>query len=215
LKPTVIYKRGDSADILVESPLYDYTFVADAKVFRMSRTAKNPKDFKVVALSGWRQNYDFAVLCAPMFQYPKSYSQIYAQSIEYNVCLFSWELLICLIRCGIKENKKLSFSSLWNFGKKIALSTVVADKKRNFLDEYYKFLLSVVKISDSCFSKILSTHKSNLVQRGVIEKECWEFEKLKISSYNKEKAISELIVALKIEEKIIKIQSYLEGLLNA
>ena len=89
LKATVIKERADSADVQAESPLYGYTLVADAKAFRMSRTAKNQKDFKVNALSGWRKDANYAVLCAPYFQYPKSQSQIFAQSIENNVCLFS------------------------------------------------------------------------------------------------------------------------------
>lgn len=94
LKSTVLKERGDSADVLAESPIHGYTLVADAKAFRMSRTAKNQKDFKVVALSGWRKDSEYAVLCSPYFQYPSRSSQIYAQAIEHNVCLFSWEHLI-------------------------------------------------------------------------------------------------------------------------
>jgi type II restriction enzyme len=52
LKSTVIKERLDSADVQAESLLYGYTLVADAKAFRMSRTAKNQKDFKVSTLSG-------------------------------------------------------------------------------------------------------------------------------------------------------------------
>lgn len=94
LKSTVLKERGDSADALAESQIHGYTLVADAKAFRMSRTAKNQKDFKVVALSGWRKDSEYAVLCAPYFQYPSKSSQIYAQAIDSNVCLLSWEHLI-------------------------------------------------------------------------------------------------------------------------
>ena len=81
LKSTVLKERGDSADVLAQSPIHGYTLVADAKAFRMSRTAKNQKDFKVAALSGWRKDYNYAVLCSPYFQYPSSSSQIYAQAL--------------------------------------------------------------------------------------------------------------------------------------
>ena len=48
-------ERADSADILAESISgYNYSLVADAKCFRLSRTAKNQKDFKVSNLSDWR-----------------------------------------------------------------------------------------------------------------------------------------------------------------
>lgn len=56
LKSTVLKERGDAADVFAESPIYGYTLVADAKAFRMSRTAKNQKDFKVSALSVWKKD---------------------------------------------------------------------------------------------------------------------------------------------------------------
>jgi len=65
LKSTVASERADSADVIAQSLIHDYTLVADAKAFRLSRTAKNQKDFKVTALSGWRKDNDFAVLCSP------------------------------------------------------------------------------------------------------------------------------------------------------
>ncbi len=47
-------ERSNSADITAKSQYHGYTLVADAKTFRMSRTAKNQKDFKVETLSNWR-----------------------------------------------------------------------------------------------------------------------------------------------------------------
>ena len=63
-------ERADSADILAESIRgYNYSLVADAKCFRLSRTAKNQKDFKVSNLSDWRgSENEYAVLVAPYFQ---------------------------------------------------------------------------------------------------------------------------------------------------
>lgn len=88
LEASVVNERGDSADVLAESKYHDYTLVADAKSFRLSRTAKNQKDFKVSALSTWKKGRNFAVLCAPYFQYPRTQSQIYSQAMKENVCLF-------------------------------------------------------------------------------------------------------------------------------
>ena len=50
LKSLVLTERADAAD--VEAFAKDYSFVADAKDFRLSRTAKNQKDFKVQAMDG-------------------------------------------------------------------------------------------------------------------------------------------------------------------
>lgn len=53
LKSLVIKERADVAD--VEAFGKDYSFVADAKAFRLSRTAKNQKDFKVQAMHRWKR----------------------------------------------------------------------------------------------------------------------------------------------------------------
>lgn len=71
LKASVIKERADTADVIAKSQYFGYTLVADAKAFRLSRTAKNQKDFKVSALSCWRKDSEYAVLCGPYFQYPK------------------------------------------------------------------------------------------------------------------------------------------------
>lgn len=107
LKSKVLTARGDSADVIAESPIFGYVLVADAKAFRLSRTAKNQKDFKVAALSSWRQDADYAVLCAPYFHYPSQSNQIYAQALQNNVCLLSWEHLIFLVQHKIRENRTL------------------------------------------------------------------------------------------------------------
>ena len=47
----ILSERASSAD--VECVTHAYSFVADAKAFRLSRTAKNQKDFKVEAMDSW------------------------------------------------------------------------------------------------------------------------------------------------------------------
>lgn len=48
----VLRERAEVAD--VECVADAYSSVADAKVFRLSRTAKNQKDFKVQAMDDWK-----------------------------------------------------------------------------------------------------------------------------------------------------------------
>ncbi|MDR3013749.1 MAG: HindIII family type II restriction endonuclease [Chitinispirillales bacterium] len=212
LKSTIVRERADSADVQAESSLFEYTLVADAKTFRMSRTAKNQKDFKVGALSGWRKDANYAVLCAPYFQYPKSQSQIFAQSIENNVCLLSWEYFIFMIRHGIKENPKLNLSPLWNYGEELSRTVVVADKKKRFLTEYNHVFLSTIGCQSKDYAKILTKQISIITRRGTTEKAFWENEKNNILKYSKKQAIEELIRAKKINEKIRQIEQYIGGL---
>lgn len=75
--------RGDSADVHATGAGYE--LVGDAKAFRLSRTTKNAKDFKVESLNEWRRGADYALLLSPFYQYPNTRSQIYAQAIRYNL----------------------------------------------------------------------------------------------------------------------------------
>ena len=134
LNSEVLKQRSNSADVFAKSKFHGYSLAADAKSFRMSRTAKNQKDFKINSLNNWRGNSDYAILCNPYFQYPKKASQIYSQSMNYNVCLFSWEHFIFLIKNKIKENNKINFECIWNFGKYNSNKVLVSNRKECFLN---------------------------------------------------------------------------------
>ena len=109
LNSIVLTERADAAD--VEVVCDNYSFVADAKVFRLSRTAKNQKDFKVQAMDGWRNTKDFAMVVCPIYQLPTKSSQIYQQAILRNVCIFTYTHLAVLIRYSsiatTEDSKKL------------------------------------------------------------------------------------------------------------
>lgn len=93
---STLEERADSADVQVKAS--NFSFVADAKAFRLSRTAKNQKDFKIEAMDKWRGDCDFAVVVAPVFQLPTAKSQIYEQAIRRKVCLLTYTHLRALLR---------------------------------------------------------------------------------------------------------------------
>jgi hypothetical protein len=212
LKSTVMTERADAADVMAQSRIFDYTLVADAKAFRLSRTAKNQKDFKVGALSGWRKDNDYAVLCSPYFQYPRLQSQIYAQAIDNNVCLLSWEHLLFLLTHGIKESETVNLSALWNFGETYSHNVLVAEKKKCFIGDFDTLLLSSIGQTQTEFDKALALYIRNIVLRGKTEKAYWEDERKAIAAYSREKAIAELIKSKKIDEKIRQIDTYIRGI---
>lgn len=212
LKATVLKERGDSADVQAESLYHNYTLVADAKAFRLSRTAKNQKDFKVAALSGWRKDADFAVLCSPYFQYPVNKSQIYAQAVDNNVCLFSWEHIVFLLRNGIRETETIDLSALWNVSGVYAGHCVVAEKKKCFISVVNDAVFAISKKSAADFNEFLLECKNYMVDRANEETLYWRNEIIKISAFTKEQAIIELIKAKKIDEKITQINKYISGI---
>lgn len=212
LKSTVLKGHNNSADVLAESPVHGYTLVADAKAFRLSRTAKNQKDFKVTALSGWRKDADYAVLCSPYFQYPSKHSQIYAQALNHNVCLLSWEHLIFLIENGIKETPNLSFAPLWNFCELYSHKVVYSDKEKCFMQQFNSEVLALTGLDSSVFSAQLSAQIKTITERGNLEKSLLEEEIKKIKQFSREKAIEELIKDKKLNEKIEQIDKYIRRL---
>jgi hypothetical protein len=107
----VIYvERADVADVEVEGAGLE--FVADAKAFRLSRTAKNQKDFKVQAMDGWKQGKPHAMVVCPLYQVPTKKSQIYQQAVARNVCVASYSHLAVLVALAAGKGPKIAQRAL-------------------------------------------------------------------------------------------------------
>jgi HindIII restriction endonuclease len=188
----VLRTRGNSADVFGQAE--DYTIVGDAKAFRLSRTAKNQKDFKVASLDAWRRSDTFACLVSPLYQYPVKSSQIYEQAERRNVVLLSYLHL----RFMLDHQPRTSLLNLWQFPR-----TIVPSQNSQV---YWKTLDEI--LLDLTGSKLddLTAYKQAEIdytrQMGAEEVDYWESV---ISSYQqltKAEAVQQLIKAEKIEEKI-------------
>ena len=214
LKAKALSERGNSADIVAESH-HGYTLVADAKTFRLSRTAKNQKDFKISTLSRWRgMEHDFAVLVAPYFQYPNTSSQIYASSLSDKVCLLSWEHILFLLNQQVVEDVSLSLEQIWNAPTRIERDSKIAYADRmNCLFPYInKMVCDRIPISLKDFEEQLNICKLYIFERSNDEIAVLNAEIQKIEEYTKEQAIKELNKSRKLNEKISAILSYKSSL---
>ena len=214
LKAKALSERGNSADIVAESH-HGYTLVADAKTFRLSRTAKNQKDFKISTLSRWRgMEHDFAVLVAPYFQYPNTSSQIYASSLSDKVCLLSWEHILFLLNQQVVEDVSLSLEQIWNAPTRIERDSKIAYADRmNCLFPYInKMVCDRIPISLKDFEEQLNICKLYIFERSNDEIAVLNAEIQKIEEDTKEQAIKELIKSRKLNEKISAILSYKSSL---
>lgn len=202
IKSRVLGARGNAADVFGETK--DYTLVADAKTFRLSRTAKNQKDFKVGALDSWRENNNYALLVAPLVQYPTRNSQIYKQAIERNVTLISYTHLYFLL----ENYNGGSLSYIWETGNRL---------KENLSENLYSSSLKYWNGIDEAVCKILSKPKNELIAIKELEisktKEIgleginfWENKIKEFGKLSKEEAIKLLIKSQKIESKIFTIK---------
>ena len=206
--------RADTADVLAKSKYHNYSLVSDAKAFRLSRTAKNQKDFKVESMDVWRADNDYAVLCCPYYQYPKRTSAIFKQSLDKKVSLLSWEHFSFLIKNNIKETLDIDLSFLWKFPSIQGKTTTVHDMEDNYFEEQNKFIVNMANLSHDLFNEFLNQSKSKTIERCEKEKRFWELEKFEINSYTKKQAINKLIDSLKINQKIEQIDKYQKDLLK-
>lgn len=189
---SVLRARGNSADVFGGTS--SYTIVGDAKAFRLSRTAKNQKDFKVQALDDWRKENTYACLISPLYQYPTDNSQIYQQAESKNVTLLSYIHLRFLIDC----NKELALENLWMVPKSIIPSNS-ARAYWNAIDD------TIVQITNKSYKDLKDYKQMELDATKTIGNEeisYWQSVIQSYSSITKEEAVRRLIKAEKIEEKI-------------
>ena len=212
LKATVLRERADSADVLCASIYHDYSLVADAKAFRLSRTAKNQKDFKVNALSDWRQDAKFAVLCSPYFQYPRLSSQIYSQALDRNVCLLSWEHLSFLIKNGIRETVAFPLSCIWDFSRSYGEKILFSERKKCLIGPFADFLLTSCGLDSDGFQDFLKGSRDRIKEKGDEAISFWKSEIDRIKQLSREEAIEELLKQRRISERIAQIRKYMEGI---
>ena len=119
LNSAVLDARADTADVQAHASAY--SLVADAKAFRLSRTAKNQKDFKVQAMDGWRHGLDYAVVVCPIYQLPTRTSQIYQQAIARNVCVLSYSHLAALVTLAMRTEPARSEEGLNKVLKSVSI----------------------------------------------------------------------------------------------
>ncbi|MBB3175537.1 type II restriction enzyme [Endobacter medicaginis] len=194
LKASVLEERSDAADVTGSTD--KYVIVGDAKAFRLSRTAKNQKDFKVEALNQWKKGADYALLACPLYQYPTRTSQIYDQAIRYNVALLSFTHLGFLIRSRPADPNALA--SLWS------ISTGLTSGK-DAIPYWNAVSKEVCRIADKTveeWDKYLEASKRFTLEQAQEQKTFWEAEKVRISKFDHHEAVAALIKALRIDNNI-------------
>lgn len=210
LEATVLTQRADCADVVAQSHYHRYSLVGDAKAFRLSRTARNAKDYKVNSMAIWKGDSEYAVLVCPYFQYPKSNSQIYKEALSGNIALFSWEYLYILLKEGIRESSSINLSALWNQSGIISKTTTVSNSKSCFLNQQNQNISKILKITPEKFYEYFNSVKELIVERGNTEIQYYEQEIERVKQLNREEAIAELLRNLKLESKIATIRGFMD-----
>jgi hypothetical protein len=197
MEATLIVERSDSADVI--AGFGAYRMVADAKAFRLSRTAKNQKDFKVEALHQWRKGAEYACLVSPLYQYPVSNSQIYQQARAYNVALLSYTHLSFMIRHLPKPRR---IRELWD----VATTTPAGKSAKLYWAAVGKLVATITGTSAKDWDEAVEAASAHLPHQADQQVAFWEGQKARIAALTLDTARAELIAALKIDSKIAVIR---------
>lgn len=199
LKSLVLKERADAAD--VEAFAKDYGFVADAKAFRLSRTAKNQKDFKVQAMHGWKRGKPYAMVVCPIYQLPTSSSQIYQQATTQNVCIFTYSHLALLLSYSQVEGQVKAQQLL----KKIFETIKALNPSKNATDYWLAVNKTILSFSKKIqpiwdIEKGVATESISIAKEEALTFLAQEREKIMRMSHKE--ALKELIKVHKIESRI-------------
>lgn len=205
----VLGARGNSADVYGKAETY--TIVGDAKTFRLSRTAKNQKDFKVNALDSWRKENNYSVLVSPLIQYPTKNSQIYSQAITKNVTLLSYTHLHFLLDF---KNENTNLQPLWEVGNVLREKNEISTSASVYWHEIDQTVSTLLKQD---WRKLIEYKQREIDATKKLGNEGIEFWYKKIEDMKgltKEEAVALLIKSEKIEAKIKTIQKTINYKIN-
>lgn len=198
-KSVVLTERADAAD--VDAFAKGYSFVADAKTFRLSRTAKNQKDFKVQAMDGWKRGKPYAMVVCPIYQLPTRSSQIYEQASTRNVCIFTYSHLAVLV-CYKQVSSAEKIEELL---LKIFESVKMLNPSKD-ANSYWFAVNKAMLDFDSQIGEFWKTEKVAAVESIIVAKEqalnYIAKEQEKIMRMSHEQAINQLLKAHKFDSKI-------------
>ena len=208
----VLKERADVAD--VECVNDDYSFVADAKAFRLSRTAKNQKDFKVQAMDGWKHGKPYAMVVCPVCQLPTRASQIYQQAGARSVCIGTYTHLAVFARYAEATNTTNAMELVHQVFKTV--ESMNPSKDANL---YWQAVNRKILDFDGKIAAIWKEEKQASVESIQISRdEALGFlasERERIMRLTKEQAIREVLKASKLDNKIRAIRSVVDnGLLG-
>ena len=206
------FRRADIAD--VECVNDDYSFVADAKAFRLSRTAKNQKDFKVQAMDGWKHGRPYAMVVCPVYQLPSRTSQIYQQAGARSVCIGTYTHLAVFSRYARVKSKDKAMELMHETFKAVAAMNPSKDA-----NTYWQIVNRTILDFDVSIGDIWKEEKRASVESIYVSREeslgFLAAERERIMRLSKKEAIKEVLKSSKIENKVKAIKSVVDnGLLE-
>ena len=200
----VLRERANVAD--VECVTDNYSFVADAKAFRLSRTAKNQKDFKVQAMDTWKYGKPYAMVVCPVYQLPSRTSQIYQQAAAMSVCIATYTHLAVLVRYAQETTQSKALALVHEIFR-----TVDAMNPSRDAANYWQTVNRTLLDFDSVIGEIWRDEKLASNEAIPISKEealtFLAAERERIMRLSRYEAINEVLKWRRLDNKIQTVQS--------
>jgi type II restriction enzyme len=209
LKSVVLSARGDSADVEAVAP--NYSLVADAKAFRLSRTAKNQKDFKVQAMNGWRGKMDHALVVCPVYQLPTRSSQIYEQAAATHVTILTYSHLAALVSLSTSSGQQAGCSGLKQLLDAVTLMNPSKDSGSYWNTINAQLMIALGKDAVEIWKceKMASLESLRFGQAEAIQ--YLQQERKRLMSLSHADAIAELVRSAGVDERIQQILKLTHG----
>lgn len=204
LRSIVLKERADVADVEVFAP--SYSFVADAKSFRLSRTAKNQKDFKIEAMDNWKRGKQYAMVVCPIYQLPNKSSQIYQQATARNVCIFTYSHLAILVKFSLNIKGTETINLLQEIFKTISAMNPSKDASNYWLT----INRTMLNYSPTIEELWMKEKQATIASLNLAKQESLTFlaqERERIMRMTHEEAVQEILKLYKIESRIKTINS--------
>lgn len=199
LNSVVLKTRADVAD--VECASDRYSFVADAKSFRLSRTAKNQKDFKIQAMDGWKHGKPYAIVVCPVYQLPSRISQIYAQAGSRSVCIGTYSHLAVLARFANDSSQEKAIELL----QEVFITVDALTPSKDASSYWHPINRAMLGFDKSIADYWREEKVAAMESVDVLRREALRYyanERGKILRLSKDQAIAEILKRSKIETRV-------------
>ncbi|HZG52172.1 MAG TPA: HindIII family type II restriction endonuclease [Pyrinomonadaceae bacterium] len=200
----VLKERADVAD--VECVANDFSFVADAKAFRLSRTAKNQKDFKVQAMDRWKHGKPYAIVVCPVYQLPATKSQIYQQAGAQSVCVGTYSHLTVIVRYALATSQQNAIALM----HEIFLTVEAMNPSKSAID-YWQTLNRRMLSFDGLIREIWQEEKEASIEAIQISRNIaltyLSTQRERIMRMSKEEAVAEILKSMNLDNRIRVIQA--------
>ena len=200
----LIQEQSNQAD--VECVAADYSFVADAKAFRLSRTAKNQKDFKVQAMDNWKHGKPYAMIVCPIYQLPSRVSQIYQQAAARAVCIAAYTHLAVLVRYAQQAAPAKAIQLVYEIFRAVAAMNPSRDA-----GSYWQGVNRTILTFDPSLAQLWREEKLASIEAiPIARKEALAFlasERERVMRLSREEAIAEMLKGMRLDSKTRAVQS--------